>query len=120
MSEQSVDVTVPALVLRALAGKWAPSARHKRMATEDLAVAMNCTPWVAGRAMLACRALELARRGRAEDLAGKANGQPERRLDGADMLAEASRLTLAALEPEPDVVPTVNESLRETIDSVSP
>lgn len=106
------QVAVPEVVLRALCGKWHPSARHRRMDSADLAVELGCSPWAAGRAMLANRSLDLARRGRSEDLAGRANGQPGRCLSGAGMLAEAGRLAMAALEPEPSVSVETMEAAR--------
>lgn len=90
-------VTVPDIVLRALTGKWHPSARHGRMTHAELGAALGCSETDAARACDAVLARRLVIAGKADILAGTTNGTPKRIDEGQEKLARGAKLGSAAL-----------------------
>lgn len=90
-------MTVPDIVVRALTGKWHPSARHARMTHEELGAALGCSATDAARACDAVLARKLVIAGNADVLAGTTNGTPHRIDEGREKLERGAKLGAAAL-----------------------
>lgn len=90
-------VTVPNIVIRALAGKWVPSARHGRMTHAELGAALGCSETDAARACDAVLARKLVIAGNADILAGTVNKTPKRIEEGREKLDRGAKLGAAAL-----------------------
>lgn len=95
--ETPADVVVPDIIVRALSGRFVPSARHYRMTDEQLAAAFGEPPEVGARIKAALAARRLHVLGDAEVKAGAANGEERRVFTGKLRLQQAANLMVNAL-----------------------